>query len=142
MAKQINIKENKLSANIRQDETLRVEDNEKYFLFLALADKFTEDLSDNLLRNSIELADKYNEDTTSDQWQEFLAYPTVTKYRKNYIDEQARNRADKEIISGDKMNQGLAVRDNLEKRSGGDNRFNFVVFRLPKRGDSDDTQSI
>lgn len=142
MSKKIKITESRLTKTLRQDDVLRNEDNEKYLLFIALSTKYTEDLSGNLLLNSIQLEEKYMEDTTSDQWQDFLAHPSVTKYRDKYITEQARNRADLEIISGDKMNQGLAVRDNLDSRGSGDNRFNFVVFRLPRRGDTDDSQAI
>lgn len=122
------VKESRLIVELRESENLTSEKKSEY---IGLAHIFLQDFKANLNRTSMELDEKTP--IGIDTWREWLNFPVVKKYLKQFRYESMENIVDKGLMAGDKS----VV--NIKKALDGDglvtNNSNILLVRVPEKRD-------
>lgn len=125
-----NKKDNELVRRLKQDNEL-AKDPSRRMTFLSLAKVYTDSLEQNLEFNSMDLSNVYMDlGISADEWREFLFFPIVKTYIDNFKTEKMLSAADTAIMGGNPQH-ALKVKEDIRKRSGEEDRSNFVIFFLP-----------
>lgn len=134
--KNVDENENELIKNLKNDEKLR-EKPDFRMQMLALATMFIEDIANNMYKTSIELHSlpaPYNF-YSIDAWKEFLNYPIVRKYIKEFRDEKINMMVDQGLAEGDKG--AVSIKRAIQDGGPSVNNSNIVLIRLPEKKDWD-----
>lgn len=126
--------ESELIKNIKNDEKLR-ENPDKRMGFLSMASMFLDDFSDNLYKTSIEMNEKIPY-FTIDAWREFLNYPVIRKYIKQFKDEKVSVVAEQGLAEGDKG--AVSIKRAIAADGPQINNSNIVLIRLPEKVEWED----
>lgn len=126
--------ESELIKNIKNDEKLR-ENPDKRMGFLSMASMFLDDFSDNLYKTSIEMNEKIPY-FTIDAWREFLNYPVIRKYIKQFKDEKVSVVAEQGLAEGDKS--AVSIKRAIAADGPQINNSNIVLIRLPEKVEWED----
>ena len=121
-----------LSDLLNNDEKLR-ENNELFMKYKSYAFIFEQDLSENIYRTSIELADEYPQVASPVAWQKFLNYPIVKKFRNLFLDEEQLKTANEQLKTGKASSSSLKVKENIISKNNEDDNSNIVVMFLPQK---------
>lgn len=122
-------KENKLITLIKEDEKLK-KDREHRMEFISMGEFFLEDFKNNLYKTSIEMNEDFPQNTI-DEWKEFLNYPVVRKYIKEFQDEKLNSVADQGLSSGDKS--AIGIKKAAQDYTGSSNNANIILIRVPEK---------
>ena len=126
--------ENELIKSIRNDEKLR-ENPDKRLGMLSMASMFLEDFSENMYKTSIEMNAKIPF-YSIDAWKDFLNYPVVRKYIKEFRDEKINMMADSALAEGDKS--AVSIKKVMQEGGPAVNNSNLILIRLPEKKEWDD----
>ena len=132
-----------LHQHIIAAETLSQTDKLTY---IHMATMFNQDLANNIILTSIDLANKYpqayhNPATgtptiiNSDKWLEWTNYPPIKKYIQDYLDNTIQKQADQLLTTG--QSDPIKVKQLLQKQNQQDN-FQFIITRLPDKQKRED----
>lgn len=126
--------ESELLINLKKDEKLR-ENPDKRMGFISMASMFLDDFANNLYLTSIEMHEKIPY-FSIDGWREFLDYPIVRKYVKQFKDEKIKLVAEQGLATGDK--DAVSIKKAMEASGPQINNSNIVLIRLPEKVEWED----
>lgn len=129
--------ENELIKKLKNDEKLR-QDPDFRFGMLAMASLFLEDFANNIYKTSIEMHSLPGAYSfySIDAWKDFLNYPIVRKYIKEFRDEKISMVADQSLAEGDRS--AVSIKKAIQEGGPAINNSNIVLIRLPEKKEFDD----
>ena len=127
-----NFEQDSLSEMLNNDDKLQ-ENQEQFMKYKSYAFIFEQDLSENINRTSIELAEAYPEVASPVAWQKFLNYPIVKKFRNAFLDEEQLKTANEQLKTGKASASSLKVKENIMSKNNEDDNSNIVVMFLPQK---------
>lgn len=129
--------ENDLIKMLKNDEKLR-EKPDFRMQMIALATMFLEDFANNMYKTSIELHSLPGPYSfySIDAWKEFLNYPIVRKYIKEFRDEKINMMAEQGLAEGDKS--AVSIKKVMQEGGPSVNNSNIILIRLPEKKDWDE----
>ena len=136
-SKETEEQDSELVKRLKNDEKLRA-NSDTYMGMVAMAKLFMEDFVNNMYKTSIELHSLpapycfYS----IDAWKDFLNYPIVRKYIKEFRDEQVNMIADQGLLEGDKS--AISIKKAMQESGPSVNNSHLVLIRLPEKKDFDE----
>lgn len=131
MAKKV--KETSIVIAIQNDTKLSAEDKMEY---ISLANIYSSDFSNNLLKSSTDLATDTGVDV--DTWRRFLSYGPVKRIIESFINEKIKKKADNALLEGNGTRDAINVRKAMIDAESGEDNTRFIILRLPDKVDNMD----
>ena len=100
--------------------------------YLYLAELYTSDMEHNLFKNQFNLSNDY-ENTTIDEWNDFLSDRIVSVYIKKHKRTLLKNTAEDNLANPFAKNKrdNLQLIKNLEEEEAAENNRNICIMRIP-----------
>lgn len=119
---------------LSQDKALNEPGKEEAKMaFISLANIYEANLAENLLRDSIELAEAYP-DIPATQWQKFLRNHVVNKFIEGFLKDRAEKQALKAMGEGGlKASEALKIKQDIDSQKPKEYNNNIVVMFLPQK---------